>query len=207
MKPLIIASQLGYYTVGMQIDPGDWQKPGVDAIVAATIDQVHSSGGNIVLLHDGGGDRTETVIALPKIIAGLRKAGFQFVSVSDLLGKTRAEVMPALTPVEQMRAQADSFIFTLLHEFRLGMVWVFLVGIALVTGRVVIVGVLALVEKQLKIQAENHFNKGVSLFVEEKLAAAITEWEKALELDPQHPQARPAIEKARKLLQKVQEIK
>jgi tetratricopeptide (TPR) repeat protein len=67
--------------------------------------------------------------------------------------------------------------------------------------------VLAQVEKQLKIQAEIHFNKGVSLFVEEKLAAAIMEWEKALELDPQHPQVRPAIEKARKLLQKVQEIR
>lgn len=67
--------------------------------------------------------------------------------------------------------------------------------------------VLAQVDKQLKIQAENHFNKGVSLFVEEKLAAAIMEWEKALELDPQHPQARPSIEKARKLLQKVQQIR
>lgn len=67
--------------------------------------------------------------------------------------------------------------------------------------------VLAQVDRQLNILAENHFKKGVSLFVEEKLAAAIKEWEMTLELNPDHPQAGPSIEKARKLLQKVQEIK
>jgi tetratricopeptide (TPR) repeat protein len=67
--------------------------------------------------------------------------------------------------------------------------------------------VLAQVEKQLKIQAENHYKMGVSLFVEEKLAAAIQEWEKTLELDPDHPHAAQSIDKARKLLEKVQEIK
>ncbi len=67
--------------------------------------------------------------------------------------------------------------------------------------------VLAQVNRQLNIQAENHFKKGVSLFVEEKLAAAIKEWEKTLELNPHHPQAGASIEKARKLMQKVKEIK
>lgn len=139
----------GYVLVGARIDPHDWARPAADKIVAQVVEEAKAGKGNIVLLHDGGGDRTQTVLALPHIIEGLRSAGFQFVSVSDLLGKTRAEVMPPLTPVEQMRAQADSVIFSVLHGFRLGMVWVFLVGIALVTGRVLIVGVLALVEKFL----------------------------------------------------------
>ncbi len=43
--------------------------------------------GNIILMHDGGGDRSHTVAALPRMIDGLRAEGYQFVSVSDLLGK------------------------------------------------------------------------------------------------------------------------
>ncbi len=66
---------------------------------------------------------------------------------------------------------------------------------------------LAQVDKQLKIQAEYHFKKGISLFVEEKLAAAIVEWRKTLELDPDNLHAAQSIAKARKLQQRVQEIK
>jgi tetratricopeptide (TPR) repeat protein len=66
---------------------------------------------------------------------------------------------------------------------------------------------LAQVDTQLKVQAENHYKIGVSLFVEEKLQAAINEWEKTLELNPHHPHAAQSIEKARNLLKKLREIK
>jgi cellulose synthase/poly-beta-1,6-N-acetylglucosamine synthase-like glycosyltransferase len=101
------------------------------------------------LLHDGGGDRWQTVQALPRIIDALREAGFEFVSLSSLLGKSRAEVMPPLTRLEQWRARADAFIFNLYHGFRLTIAWVFLGGIVLVAGRALIVGALALIEKFL----------------------------------------------------------
>ena len=65
-------------------------------IVQRVLEQARSDGGNIVLLHDGGGDRTHTVEALPQIIDGLRAAGFQIVPVSELLGQTRAQLMPPL---------------------------------------------------------------------------------------------------------------
>ena len=52
--------------------------------------------GNIILLHDGGGDRRETVRALPMIIEGLRARGYEIVPVYELLGKTRADVMPPI---------------------------------------------------------------------------------------------------------------
>jgi cellulose synthase/poly-beta-1,6-N-acetylglucosamine synthase-like glycosyltransferase/peptidoglycan/xylan/chitin deacetylase (PgdA/CDA1 family)/spore germination protein YaaH len=141
--------RLGYVLVGSRIDPHDWARPPADEIVEEVLKDAKAGSGNIVLLHDGGGDRSQTVLALPRIIEGLRSAGFEFVSVSNLLGKSRAEVMPALTATEQLRAQADAFIFNLLHGFRLTMVWVFLVGIALVSARVLIVGMLALIEKFL----------------------------------------------------------
>jgi len=101
--PLIETSRLGYYTIGMRIDPGDWQKPGTQAIVVQTLNQVSSSNGNIILLHDGGGDRSQTVAALPVIIETLRAQGYRFVAVSELMGVTRSEVMPAVAADGQLR--------------------------------------------------------------------------------------------------------
>ena len=65
-----------------------------------------------MLLHDGGGDRTHTVVALPQIIDGLRAAGFQIVPVSELVGQTRAQLMPPLSFRERLVAHADGLIFT-----------------------------------------------------------------------------------------------
>ena len=52
--------------------------------------------GSVILLHDGGGDRLPTVEALPVLIDALRARGYEIVPVSQLMGKTRAEVMPPL---------------------------------------------------------------------------------------------------------------
>ncbi len=53
--------------------------------------------GSIILMHDGGGDRSATVAALPVLIDTLRAHGYTIVPVSALMGKTTAEVMPRLT--------------------------------------------------------------------------------------------------------------
>ena len=60
--------------------------------------------GNIVLLHDGGGDRRETVRALPMIIDGLRARGMRSFPFYQLLGKTRADVMPPIPNNERWAA-------------------------------------------------------------------------------------------------------
>ncbi|HEX9013335.1 MAG TPA: polysaccharide deacetylase family protein, partial [Anaerolineaceae bacterium] len=102
VRPLDLASQMGYYTIGMKIDPADWRRPGADKIVDATVQAVLSGAGNVILLHDGGGDRSQTVAALPQIIAQLQEHGYHFVAVSDLMGLTRAQVMPSLTKNQQV---------------------------------------------------------------------------------------------------------
>lgn len=66
-----------------QEDPKDWADPGVQQIVSRVVDHVRN--GSIIILHDCGGDRTQTMEALPKIIQGLRDKGYEFVSVSSLL--------------------------------------------------------------------------------------------------------------------------
>ena len=69
--------------------------------------------GNIILLHDGGGDRSETVKALPMIIEGIRANGLQIVSVSDLLHMTRAQIMPPLSTGERWSAELTGLGFWL----------------------------------------------------------------------------------------------
>jgi peptidoglycan/xylan/chitin deacetylase (PgdA/CDA1 family) len=65
------------------VDSEDYTKPGVDAIVGNVVGAVRP--GSIVLMHDGGGDRSETLAAVPRIVAQLRRQGYGFVSVPHLL--------------------------------------------------------------------------------------------------------------------------
>lgn len=64
-------------------DSEDWRKPGIEKIVSNATDNIRS--GDIILMHDGGGNRDEDVEALPKIIDTLHNAGYTFVTVSDLM--------------------------------------------------------------------------------------------------------------------------
>src|SRR5487761_550217 len=145
---LPIAQSMGYLIVGARIDPHDWGEPGgVPPAPASVLEQAHGNGGNIVLLHDGGGDRSHTVEALPQIIDGLRAAGFQIVPVSELVGQTRAQLMPPLTFRERLVARADGLIFTLYEWSRLSVAFIFVLGIGLVSCRAIVVGLLAVIER------------------------------------------------------------
>ena len=143
--------ELGYIIVGQMIDPDDWrmtdgqkQRP-AEEIAEDVIRQANK--GNVVLLHDGGGEREQTVEALPLIIDGLRARGYEIVSVAGLLGKTRADVMVPLTFRERLSARADGLIFAIFQWFRISIATVFILGIFLVSGRALIVGILAIIEK------------------------------------------------------------
>lgn len=78
------ARRLGLSTITWDVDPRDWSRPGTAAIVQRVLGNVHN--GSIVLMHDGGGPREQTLAALPAIIQGLRRRHFGFVTVPALLG-------------------------------------------------------------------------------------------------------------------------
>ena len=84
--------------------------------------------GSVILLHDGGGDRSATIAALPVLIEALRARGYEIVPVSELVGKTRAEVMPPLTPHQRWQARADSITFFFYSFFHYFVIGVFFVG-------------------------------------------------------------------------------
>ena len=96
--PIEIAQSMGSTSVGVNVDPNDWQEPSEDEIVQRVISQVNDPNpetrGNIILLHDSGGDRSATVAALPELIDQLKAQGFTFVTVSTLAGMTQDQAMP-----------------------------------------------------------------------------------------------------------------
>jgi peptidoglycan-N-acetylglucosamine deacetylase len=99
--PVAIAREHNYLDIGESIDPLDWE-PGTsaDSIVARVIARKQNMtdqnlSGNIILLHDAGGDsRAATVEALPRIIHYFKERGYQFTTIADLLGKKKDDLMP-----------------------------------------------------------------------------------------------------------------
>ncbi|GAA2144966.1 hypothetical protein GCM10009760_33060 [Kitasatospora kazusensis] len=72
----LIAAQDGMRPLGWTVDPRDWARPGTPAIVAAVQHQLRPGG--IVLMHDGGGDRAQTVAALRQLLPWLVAQGYTF---------------------------------------------------------------------------------------------------------------------------------
>jgi cellulose synthase/poly-beta-1,6-N-acetylglucosamine synthase-like glycosyltransferase/peptidoglycan/xylan/chitin deacetylase (PgdA/CDA1 family) len=148
VEPAIRAKNLGYIMVGLRIDPGDW-KPGVtpDEIVQRTVDRAQDNNpetrGNVVLLHDSGGDREATIEALPRLIHELRAKGYTFVPVSALGGWTRDQVMPPLSGSETLYTRTDTVAFMVLSTAGWLMQWAFIIGIVLGMARLAVIGALA----------------------------------------------------------------
>jgi peptidoglycan/xylan/chitin deacetylase (PgdA/CDA1 family) len=78
------ARSLGLSTVLWNVDPADYTQPGAAAIEARVLAQVRP--GSIIISHDGGGPRGQTLAAYPGIIRKLRARGYRIVTVLELLG-------------------------------------------------------------------------------------------------------------------------
>lgn len=72
-----VSEPMGYEPLNWTIDTRDWSKPGADAIVSAVTDRLQP--GSVILMHDGGGDRTGTVEALPLILTAIKDADLSIV--------------------------------------------------------------------------------------------------------------------------------
>ncbi len=80
-----VAKSLHMSSILWDVDPADWSEPGSGAIYQRVVSHAHPGG--IVVMHDGGGNRSQTVAALPSIIDNLRSRGYKLVTVSRLLGQ------------------------------------------------------------------------------------------------------------------------
>lgn len=78
MHTLATCREMGMRLLDWSVDPHDWSRPGTSHIVERIMAHTHS--GSIILEHDGGGDRSQTVAALRAVLPRLLDAGYQFVT-------------------------------------------------------------------------------------------------------------------------------
>lgn len=142
--PVAESRNQSYITIGESIDPWDW-KPGItaDSIVARVI-RYSKGGGSMILLHDAGGNgREATVQALPRIIEYFKTHGYQFTTIADILGKTKADLMPPIKNEGIFNTLYDIFVQGYFYG-NYFLMYLFLTAIFLAMGRVILIGVLAL---------------------------------------------------------------
>ncbi|WP_232495802.1 glycosyltransferase [Novosphingobium kaempferiae] len=180
LGPALEAQKAGYTVVGLHVDPNDWQRPGEDQIVDQVLRQVHSAtpenATNVVLLHDGGGERSETVAALPRIIAALKGEGYTLVTASQLVGIPQARAMPAISTPDLAAVRVDVAAFVALMALAAVLAWLFYLAISLGIARAVIMAALAWFQSRRKRAEPPHFEPAVSVIIpaynEERVIAA-----------------------------------
>ena len=155
-RALVLASSLGYVTVGEQIDPQDWnlwktggagQRMGRSTVdlVTTILYLARTVHGNVILLHSAGGDRSHTVKALAQAIPLLRHEGFRFVTISELMGTSRDAVMPAVAQRDVLVVGLDRVTFDVIYVFETLLAIGFAVAIALAIARMAVIIPLAIV--------------------------------------------------------------
>ena len=145
IRPLAIAHEEGYLTIASSIDPNDWQEGvSADTILARAI--THQTDGNIMLLHDAGGQRSQTVKALPRIIDYYHQNGYQFVTISNLMGKTRDQVMPMVKGKLKFTEAIDYVFFMLTFLWEYFLHGFFIIAISLGISRLIVLFVLAILQ-------------------------------------------------------------
>ncbi|KAA6456874.1 glycosyltransferase [Acidobacteria bacterium AB60] len=154
--PIVRVQQDGLTVIGNKIDTDDWDeriRKTPAEIANSVLDQLNRMKskpqfrGSVILLHDGGGDRSVTIASLPVLIDTLRAHGYQIVQVSALMNKTTADVMPKLSPWQQLRAIPDSLAFSVLSIIFNFVVIVFFLGDILMSARLILVGVFAIIDR------------------------------------------------------------
>jgi len=181
-----IQHKLGYVIAGDKIDTNDWDehpRKTPQEIIDGVFQQINDAQskswmrGSIILMHDGGGNRQPTVDALPKLIEALRARGYKIVPISELIGQTRDQVMVPLTRKQRYYAIADSIAFFFIGFFNHFVIDVFFVGDVLMSARLIIIGICAVIDRLRKRKnfAGPDYNPRVAVLIpaynEEKVIA------------------------------------
>jgi cellulose synthase/poly-beta-1,6-N-acetylglucosamine synthase-like glycosyltransferase/spore germination protein YaaH/peptidoglycan/xylan/chitin deacetylase (PgdA/CDA1 family) len=155
-RPVVLVQRMGLTIIGNKIDTDDWNehpRKTPQEIIDSVLTQLRTMKtkpqfqGSIILMHDGGGDRSVTVESLGPLIEALRAHGYKIVPVSALMGKTTAEVMPKLTFRQWVRTIPDSIAFSSVAIVEKFIFWVFFLGDILMSARFLIIGILAVIDR------------------------------------------------------------
>jgi len=150
---LALVQRYGFITVGMNIDPKDYEQPDPLVIVKRVEDGLQP-GNHVILLHDAGGNRDRTMQALPLIIRELKAKGYRFVTISELMGVPQVRIFPAVTGRQLAIAGVDRLAFEAWYGignlFRLLFILVIVLGIL----RLLVMAPLAVLQRRRPAPSE-----------------------------------------------------
>ncbi|HVF19519.1 MAG TPA: bifunctional polysaccharide deacetylase/glycosyltransferase family 2 protein [Mycobacteriales bacterium] len=135
------ATEAGYVVVLADHDSQDWRRSGVDAIVANSAPD--GDRGAVVMFHDAGGDRSQTVEALPRVIAAYKEAGFRFTTVSGGLGLADDASMQQVDGLRRAQGAGLLVAERIAEWFARGLTWLLLPLGVLAVLRLVVLMLLA----------------------------------------------------------------
>lgn len=142
---LNLISDERYVVVGIEIDSSDWMRPGADRIVEIITTLVQENQGNVILLHDAGGDRHQTIEALPKIIETLQGLGVSILPLSTMSGPV--DILHSVEAIESQNVVRD-LSFWLVRWLKFAMTMAFFILIIIGITRSLGVLTLALIKER-----------------------------------------------------------
>ncbi|WP_226681713.1 polysaccharide deacetylase family protein [Sutcliffiella horikoshii] len=164
--PIMTAQDMGYTMVGETIDSGDWYNTSEEELVNQTLKQLKE--GNVILLHDAGGDRSITVEALPTLIEELKNRGYTFTTTGGLIGKSDSEIMPPADPDSPYLVYVQA-VFKVIQGWTFGLTFLFYSAILLGVLRLIVLVYLS--RKQVKQGKETQVDPEFTPFVSVVIAA------------------------------------
>jgi cellulose synthase/poly-beta-1,6-N-acetylglucosamine synthase-like glycosyltransferase/peptidoglycan/xylan/chitin deacetylase (PgdA/CDA1 family)/spore germination protein YaaH len=175
LVPVDIASKRGYVTVGLHIDAEDWQPISAEQIIKNVMDQRYyggvmtsgglRAGGNVILLHDGGGNRAQTVRALGPIIDSLRAHGDTIVPLSELAGISKDDAIPPLPPRSALTREIELATFSFFSGLEWGLYWLFFIAVVVGAIRLVVIIALATYQRYHSRKPKPVYTPSVTIIV------------------------------------------
>lgn len=147
--PVAQSRKENYINIGEFIDPQDWE-PGKTANQIYNEVLKQQDNGNIILLHDAGGNREATVAVLPKIIKLFRDKGYKFTTIGDLMGQKRDKIMPAVnsTANSGFVGSGDFIFVNFFYYTNIMLNIIFTVAIVLAILRTIFISCLAIFQNR-----------------------------------------------------------
>ncbi len=154
LRPVMLAKQQNYLTMGESLDPRDWDAANInsDSILNRLIRE--KDYGSMILLHDAGGNRQATVEALPKIIKYFRDNGYEFITIAELMGKTKDDLMPPVPKDKAFLDKVDAYILSAIYFLQKAFSGIFYTAVVLSMLRNLCILILAFLQKRRESNVE-----------------------------------------------------
>lgn len=142
---LYALNAMGYLLVGGRIDSGDWMRPGVEEIVVRVAREAEGGRNHIILMHDSGLDRTQTVEALERLIPNMRTQGYEFVSLDQAMKLTPESLNPPLARNENILGKLPEAVMVVRGGAWRVISWLFIFTLGLSVMRILVLGTLTVI--------------------------------------------------------------